>query len=82
LQFGEVVIEQGWQAEFRTRVRVLNLEYPSTTTPCTYGFGFARAQQRVAAKYDDQELCALGELLEERAIQAIRAGKDSLDPLN
>jgi hypothetical protein len=42
----------------------------------------AAAQQKVAAKYYDEELRALGELLEERAIQAIRAGKDSLDPLN
>ena len=42
----------------------------------------ARAQKRVAAKYEDQDLAGRAESLERRAEQAIKDGKADLPPLN
>src|SRR5215212_8498249 len=83
LQFGEVLTEQAWRAEFEPAFGVLNLRnIPQPPYSAHMALALARAQQKVAAKYDDEELRAHGEFLEERAIKAIKAGKDSLDPLN
>ena len=82
-QFGEVVTEQAWRAEFEPAFGVLNLRnIPRQPYPSHMALAMAKAQQAVAAKYGDEELRAHGEFLEERAMHAIRAGKDSLDPLN
>jgi hypothetical protein len=81
-QFGEVVTEQVWRAEFEPEFGPLILRnLPKEPFPSHMALALAAAQKKVALKYADEDLLAHGELLEERAIQALRSGKDALDPL-
>ena len=50
--------------------------------PSLAALAMARASKRLAAEYDDQDLAARAELLEQRALEAIGDGKHYLPEPN
>ena len=75
-------LAEEWRAHFEPTYGRITLANPQPPRNAYQALAMGRTLKAVGEKYEDPDNVATGEALEDRALAAIRAGKDVLDPLN